>query len=153
MPWSSRVPAAIDALVTAFEAADELTGVTVWDGPQVSKATPQEMLTVAYSGEETDSDAEATSIPEGLGGGADRETFTIRCAAGVLRGTTDMAAARRRAYEIVALAGTVIARDPRLGGCVMRARIASHSLRTDQTSSGAQAIVIFGIDCDAYSGR
>ena len=65
MPWSSRVPDTIDALVAAFKVAPELEGVTVWDGPELSKAAPQEMLTVGFTGDDTDSDVESTSLPEG----------------------------------------------------------------------------------------
>ncbi|MFJ6729993.1 hypothetical protein ACIQPQ_34350 [Streptomyces sp. NPDC091281] len=153
MPWSTRVPDTIDALVDAFRTGPELADVTVWDGPQVSKAAPKEMLTVAFTGDDTDSDVEATATPEGLGGGSDREAFTIRCAAAVLLGTTDMQAARRRAYELYSAAGAVIARDPRLGGKVIRARLGSHTFKQTQTPSGAQAIVIFGVDCDAFTRR
>lgn len=153
MPWSSSVPDAVDALVEAFKAAPELESVTVWDGPEVSKAVAQEMLSVAFTGDEGDSDVEATSSPEGLGGQRDRETFTVRCAAAVLKGATDMPAARRRAYELYAAAGAVLARDPSLGRIVMRARLGSHSFKQLQTDRGAQAMLIFGIEVDAFTRR
>ncbi|MCQ9178946.1 hypothetical protein KMT30_07850 [Streptomyces sp. IBSBF 2953] len=153
MAWSSRIPDAVDYIVDTFKVAPELVGVTVWDGPEVSKATPLEMLTVAFTGDDIDSDVEASSTAEGLGGKPDRETFTIRCAAAVLRGSTDMRAARRRAYELHAAAGAVLARDPRLGGLVLRARLGSHTFKQAQSERGAQAIVIFGIDCDSFTAR
>jgi len=153
MTWSSSVPAAIDALVQAFRTADEFEGVTVWDGPTVSKATPREMLAVGFSSDDAANDVDASSLAEGLAASPDRETYTIRCAAAVLNGNTGMAAARRRAYELYAAAGAVIARDPRLGGAVMRARLGTHTLTQDQTPNGAQASVLFGIDCDAFTGR
>ncbi|SHI68294.1 hypothetical protein [Streptomyces sp. 3214.6] len=153
MPWSSSVPDVFDAIVDAFKIAEEFNGVTVWDGPELSKATPKEMLTVGFTGDDNDSDVEATSSPEGLGGQPDRETFTIRCAAAVLMGSTDMRPARRRAYELYAAAGAVLARDPRLGGLVLRARLGSHTFKGMQTDRGAQALVVFGIDCDSFTRR
>lgn len=153
MPWTSRVPDVIDALTDAFRVAPEFDGVTVWDGPQVSKAAPQEMLTVAFTGDDNESDVDAASLPEGLARQPDRETFTVRCAAAVLKGSTDMRAARRRAYELYSAAGAVLARDPRLGGIVLRARLGAHSLTQAQTDRGAQAVIVFGVDCDAFTGR
>lgn len=153
MPWSSRVPDALDAIVDAFKVAPEFDGVTVWDGPEVSKASPQEMLTVGFTGDDNDNDVESTSLPEGLAASPDRESFTVRCAAAVLKGSTEMRAARRRAYELYSAAGAVLARDPGLGGTVLRARLGSHTFKQVQSDRGAQALVIFGIDVDAYTRR
>jgi hypothetical protein len=143
----------MDALVAAFNAAPELAGVTVRDGPSTSQATVREVISVGYTGTEGESDAESQLMTEGLGGSSDREQFTIRCAAAALRGTTDLPAARQRAYELLSAAGAVIARDRTLGGAVMRAMVGSHSLTQGQTSDGAQAVVVFEVSCDAYSGR
>lgn len=153
MPWTSRVPDAIDQIVDTFKAAPEFEGVTVWDGPEVSKAVAQEMLSVAFTGDDAESDVESTSSAEGLGGKPDRETFTIRCAAAVLKGSTDMRAARRRAYELHAAAGAVLAQDPTLGRLVLRARLGSHTFKQTQGERGAQAIVVFGIDVDSFTAR
>jgi hypothetical protein len=143
----------MDALVAAFNAAPELAGVTVRDGPSTSQATVREVISVGYTGTEGEADADSQLMTEGLGGSSDREQFTIRCAAAALRGTTDLPAARQRAYELLAAAGVAIARDRTLGGTVMRAMVASHSLTQGQTPDGAQAVVVFEVSCDTYSGR
>jgi hypothetical protein len=153
MLWASKLPDTMDALLAVFTAAPELADVTVRDGPSTSQATVQEILSVGYTGSDDDTDAETQVSAEGLNPARDREQFTIRCAAAVLKGGTDISAARKRAYDIVTAAGAAIARDHTLGGTVMRAMIGSHSLSQDQTDRGAQAMVIFGVDCDAYSGR
>ncbi|MFI6249046.1 hypothetical protein [Streptomyces sp. NPDC051016] len=153
MTWTSRVPDAVDALFAALSAAPEFEKAAVWDGPQVSKATPQKVLSVAFTGDEAADDVESTNSAEGLGGKVDREQFTIRCATAVLVGSTKASDARRQAYEMFAAVGAVLARDPKLGGAVMRARLGTHTFRNVQTSSGAQAVVFFGVDCDAYTGR
>jgi hypothetical protein len=36
---------------------------------------------------------------------------------------------------------------------VLRARLGSHTFKQMQTDRGAQALVVFGIDVDAYTGR
>lgn len=150
--WQTRVPEAIDALVAIFTAAEGLAGVTVRDGASVSQARVTEIVSVGYTGVEGENDVDAQALTEGLGGSPDREQFTIRCAAAALKGGTDLSAARRRAYELFAAAGAAIAENRTLNGAVMRAMIGSHALTQDQTDSGAQAVVVFTVDCDAYSG-
>jgi hypothetical protein len=152
MAWASKLPAAMDALVAAFTAWPGLTGVTVRDGPSTSQTTVQEIVSVGYTGGENETDAESTLMTEGVGGSIDREQFTIRCATAVLIGGDGVAVARRRAYELLAEAGAALAANRQLGGSVMRAMIASHALTMDQTAKGAQAVVVFEVACDAYSG-
>lgn len=153
MPWSSKLPAAVDAMVVAFKGWPRLGGddVTVRDGPSDSQATVQEVVTVGWTGGENENGADATLATEGLGDPS-REQFTIRCVAAVLRGTNDIAGARKRAYELLAEAGAAIKADRTLGGTVMRAWISSHSLDPQLTPQGAQAVVTFEVSCDAYSG-
>ncbi|MFF7966758.1 hypothetical protein ACFZC3_15500 [Streptomyces sp. NPDC007903] len=152
MGWTSTLPAAIDGLVRVFTEAPGLDGVTVRDGASVSQARITEVISVGYTGAEDERDAEAVLAREGLGGIRDRETLTIRCVAAVLLGTTDLPAARRRAYELLAAAASALAADRTLGGAVMTAWISAHSLSQSQIDQGAQAVILFTVTCDAYSG-
>lgn len=155
MVWTSRLPAAIDALVTVFTAWPDLggAGVIVRDGPSTSQTTVKEIVSVGFTGGEGETDAESTLLTEGLSGQVDREQFTIRCAAAVLRGSDDIVGARRRAYELLGEAGAAVAANRSLNGSVMRAMISSHSLTMDLATNGAQAMVVFEVSCDTYSGR
>lgn len=153
MAWTSRLPGAVDGLVRIFNAWPELTeAAKVLDGPTTSQATLTDVVAVGFAGGDEGLDGESTLVTEGLGGGVDRERFTIRCAAVCLRGTDDLPGARRRAYELLSLAGAAIATDRTLGGTVMRAMIGGHTLSQGFTQSGAQATVTFDVSCDAYSG-
>jgi hypothetical protein len=152
MAWSSKLPAAMDALVAHLQAWPGLVGVTVRDGPSTSQATVQEIVSVGWTGGDGDTGGESTLLTEGLGGAVDREQITIRCIAVVLRGGDDISGARERAYELLSEAGAAIAADRNLANTVMRAWISSHSLTQDQTGGGAQAAVTFDVSCDAYSG-
>ncbi|MEV6737879.1 hypothetical protein AB0N14_13490 [Streptomyces sp. NPDC051104] len=153
MAWASKVPAAIDGLVAAFTDWPGLAGVTVRDGPSTSQATLMEVVSVGYTGGEEEIDAESALVGEGLGGSPDREQLTIRCAAAVLRGGDDIVGARARAFQLLSEAGAAIAANRTLGGAVMRARVASHSLSQSLTQQGAQVIVMFEVSCDTYTGR
>lgn len=147
--WKSKVPAALGALVATFTTADGLRDVTVRDGPSVSQARVLEVVSVGYTGIDGEADVDAITATEGLG--PDREQFTIRCVVAVTRGSTDMPAARARAYELFGAAAVAIAANRTLNGSVMRALVGSHSLTQYQTDQGAQAAVTFTVDCDSYT--
>jgi len=152
MAWSSKLPTAMDRLVAVFGAWPALADVTVLDGPSTSQKTLQQVLTVGWTGGDDETDAESTLLTEGVGGGIDREQFTIRCAVAVLVGADDLSGARRRAYAVLSEAGAAIGADRTLGGVVMRAMIGSHSLSQGLTPKGAQAVLVFEVSCDAYTG-
>ncbi|MFD7793635.1 hypothetical protein [Streptomyces sp. NPDC059759] len=149
--WQTRVPEAIDALVATFRTADGLADVTVRDGASVSQSRLSEVVSVGYTGVDGENDVDAQATTEGLGGGQDREQFVIRCAAAAFKGGTDMAAARKRAYEIFAAATAAIAANRTLNGTVLRAMVDSHALTQDQADSGAQAVIVFSVGCDAFT--
>jgi hypothetical protein len=151
--WSSRVPAAIAALLAAFRAAPALAAVDVRDGPVVTASAALEAVLVGWGGRADDTlAADAAVNPEVLGDADDREVFTIRCAAMVLNGQNDTAAARARAYALLAACGAVIRADRRLGGTVGDSHIASHALRQDPTPDGVKVTVTFGVACDTFTG-
>jgi len=147
----STVPAAYDALVALLSGAD-LGGAKVLDGPVVTSSAIMEAIIVGYETDDLSAVVEGNSEPEGLSRARDRETYSITCAVQVLCGSsTDMPAARRRAYELFGLVGGALASDPRLGGAVMMASLGTHSLSQPQTQQGALAEIVFGVDCDAFS--
>ena len=151
--WSSQVPDAITALLAAFNAAPALAAVEVRDGPVVAASAALEAVLVGWNGQTTDTlAADAGVNPEVFGDADDREQFTIRCAAMVLNGQNDLAAARTRAYALLAACGAAIRADRRLGGTVGDSHISAHSLRQTQTPDGTVATVTFGVACDTYTG-
>lgn len=153
MSWQSTVPAAISAAVAAFQAAASLNGVRVLDGPEISDIAALEVLTIGWADDTTGNAADNQPALEGLAGNPDRELYSIHCAAAVTNGSQDITAARTQAYGILGAAGQVIKADMTLGGVVMNARIGATSLRQVQDTRGATAMVLFDIDCDAYTVR
>jgi hypothetical protein len=155
--WASTVPGTINALVRIFTLASQpgapLEGVVVRDGPAVESTAALEVLSVGWTGVVGETDVDTQVLAEGLGNVPDREQATIRCAAAVLAGNTNVAAARARAYQIMNAAGAVIVADRTLQGAVMDSRVSGHSLSQDQTDRGLQAVVVFAVDCDAFTPR
>jgi hypothetical protein len=151
--WSSKVPAAMTALLAAFTAAPALAGVDVRDGPVVTGSAALEAVLVGWTGQAADQlAADAAVNPEVFGDADDRELFSIRCAALVLNGQNDLAAARTRAYALLAACGAVIRGDRRLGGTVGDSHVSRHALRQTQTPDGTVATVEFTVACDTFTG-
>ena len=151
--WSSQVPDAITALLAAFRAAPALAGTDVRDGPVVTGSAALETVLVGWTGQPDDQlAADATVNPEVLGDADDRELFTIRCAALVLNGQNDMAAARTRAYALHAACGAVVRADRRLSGTVGDSHMGPHALRQRPTPDGIVATVTFTVTCDTFTG-
>lgn len=150
--WSSSVPEAYDALVALLTSAAAMEGARVLDGPVVSEDPIMEAVIVGFEDESAAAVEEGTNEPEGLARARDRETFTINCAVMVMLGaSTDMPAARRRAYELFGAVGRVLADDPQLGKSVTMATLGSHTLTQPQTDQGALAQITFGVDCQSYT--
>lgn len=152
MAWGSSTPAAIENLLAAIGAVkDAETGLR--DGPRVVADGINEAITVGYV-DDTDETAVTGSMEyEGLAVAPLRETYSIRCAASVRNGAKDITAARSRAYELLAAVGGALAADKTLGGVVLSARIGDMTLSQDQTSRGADVVLAFNVDCDAYTTR
>ena len=156
MTYSSSVPAAISALITAFTASAQLgaAGVPVQDGPQLAAATALEAVAVGYSGDQNQAAATGAATPEGLGAGPDRERYAITCVAEVLDpGGNLPAAARARAYQLHAACGAAVNADRTLGGTVLRAVPGPGTLTQKQTETGALARIVFPVTIDAYTSR
>jgi hypothetical protein len=153
MAWSSKVPAAMAALLAAFRAAPALSGADVRDGPVVTGSAALEAVLVGWTGQPDDQlAADATVTPEVFGDADDRELFTIRCATLVLNGENDIAAARTRAYALHAACGAVVRADRSLAGTVGDSHMGPHALRQRPAPDGIVATVTFTVACDTFTG-
>lgn len=158
---TSRVPAVIDYLVTAFTAATTLGAATppvaVYDGPVVTRAPEQLLLWVGLADPDSDGmEVGAESTQEWVGAGSlhRNEYITIPCAAESWSGGTDIRTERLAAFAIVAAAEDVLRRDPTLGGLVLFVNPGATDLELSQnnTPNGAIARVAFKITAKARIG-
>lgn len=153
MAWASTAPAAIAGLVAVLAASPDLAGVGLRDGPRVVADGATEVVTVGFTDEDNPAVVDGSMTYEGLAVAPLRETYSVRCAAVVRRGSGDITDARGRAYELLAAVGGVLAADKTLGGVALSARVGDVTLSQDQTSKGAAATVAFSVDVDAYTTR
>lgn len=152
--WSSAVPDALENLASILRGAPGLSGIPVLFGPERGPSYP-ESVAVGFSGDPDDVTAvENEQAPEGMRVGTARERFSIRCSVIVSRGPTgDVPGAVRRAYEIFAGIGAALADNKTLGGAVMTAAIAGSTLGMAQADRGLATVLLFSVDCDAYTRR
>jgi hypothetical protein len=164
--WTSTVPAALLGLVAAFKATPGLDGVNVYDGPKVEGTSAREVVVVGFTGERmshtgaypepSSPDVDVQASIAGMAVSPQEEKYTIHNMIAVLNGAAgagDIAAARARAYELLAACGAALAADPKLGGAVGLASPGAHSLTQDQGPRGATATIMFDVEVSAFTGR
>jgi hypothetical protein len=149
MTWTPTLGPVLARLKVIWLAAD-IGDAEVIRGPTVGVGADG-VLTIAYQDETLPQVGEGTSSPEGFVGNPTRENYSINCAAGVVDGDGDIEVATDAACALWAAAGFALVTDPTLGGLVLHASIGEWSLQLTQAADGAQAIVLFNVDIDAYS--
>lgn len=150
---TSRVPAAVDALLAILDASAALDGVSIVDGPPTTNLSDSDHVFVGYQPGAESSVTLAQNF-NSAGARTRDEDFTIACYAESRSGDTDMQARRSRAFALVAAVETALrATDaaptaPTLNGTVLWAHLTAGNLMQGQ-SQGAQAGVEFTITCRA----
>jgi hypothetical protein len=123
---TSRIPAVIDYLYNTFTAASTLGAasppVTVFDGPQVTAASPALALWVGVGsidpGSGAPDTASATQEWVGPGARARNEMLTIFCTAQAWSGSDDVRTLRLAAAAIVSACEDIVRNDATLGNTV-----------------------------------
>lgn len=150
---TSRVPAAVDALLAILRAAPALADVHIADGPSAVNLTDRHRI---YVGWQPAGEAAVALTQDFASAGARTrdEAFGIACYAESRGGDKDMAARRSRVFELVAAVETALrATDaaptaPTLNGSVQWAHITAGNL-TQLQDQGALAGLDFTITCRA----
>ncbi|MBC3989334.1 hypothetical protein H8N00_10665 [Streptomyces sp. AC563] len=154
MATTSRVPAAVDALLAILRAAPALAEVRIVDGPEPTNLTDRRRIHIGWS---PGAEGAVELEQEFAGAGARRrdEQFDIACYAEVRAGGKDMAARRSDVFSLVAevesaLRATDVAPTaPTLAGTVLWAELTTGNLTQLQTNDGALAGLGFTISCRA----
>jgi hypothetical protein len=142
----------LDALVVLWSGTAELAEL-VQDGPVPLDIADLEVLSVGDDGSDDGTTVNGAFSPEGMGSRPDREQFEVTCLIVVVDGAGDIKAARTRAYELLSAAAEALAGDRTLGGLVLRASMADHTLRQLQDNRGGVVRVEFTVAIDAYTVR
>jgi hypothetical protein len=150
---TSRVPAAIDALLAILAARPALADVSIVDGPTAVNGTPRRRIHIGYSpGAE-----QAIELEQDFSGAGARtrdESFTIACYAESRGGDKDMAFRRGDAFDLVGEVEQALrATDaeptaPTLNNTVLWAHLTTGNV-LQSTSEGAAVGVEFTVSCRA----
>ena len=153
MATTSRVPAAVDALLAILRAAPALADIRIVDGPEAVNLTAKHRIHIGWQpGGEA-----AVSLQQAFNAAGARtrdETFSIACWAESRGGDKDMAVRRQKVFDIVAaveqaLRATNDAPEaPTLNGTVLWSELTTGDL-TQSQSEGANAGLEFTIACRA----
>ncbi|MEU2313147.1 hypothetical protein ACFWFS_00300 [Streptomyces albidoflavus] len=155
MEATSRVPAAVDALLAILGDSPALELVHIQDGPPASgQATDRHRLYIGWSpGADHSVDLQQSFAT--VGARRRDEEFSIPCYAESRAGDKDMALRRARVFEIVATVEAVLrASDaapaaPTLGGTVLWSELTAGALDQVQDSEGSLAGLAFTVSCRA----
>ncbi|QIJ62550.1 hypothetical protein [Streptomyces sp. JB150] len=152
---TSRIPAAIEALVTRWTAA--LPGVLVLDGPTTGDLTKvQDLVFVGWQpNTENGLAVEMQQDFAHIGGHTRDERFDVLCYLEAWTGDFDINARRARAFELFAACENDLRASggnpsaPNLGGAVLFSGITQGSLLQQQTDRGATVGIAFRVTCQA----
>lgn len=151
---TASFPGLIDAIVSTFSAATELTDlkVRIYDGPEIDESYPDSFIAIGHDGTD-DGDIMAASLRNSWDQvGAKRmfEDGSINCMLAAFNGDTNIKTCRVLAYQILSAVDTVIRKDPSFSGNCIYAGLELHNPTYRQTNAGAVVIVNFTI---AYRAR
>jgi hypothetical protein len=149
---TSRVPAAVDALLAILRASPALADVRIIDGPEPVNLTERDMIFVGWQNGEA---AVALTQDFNAAGARTRdEAFEIACYAESRAGDKDMALRRTKVFDLVgaveeALRATDAAPTaPTLNGTVLWAHLTTGNLQQAQ-NEGSIAGLAFTVTCRA----
>lgn len=153
MATTSRVPAAVDALLTILRALPALAEVRIVDGPEAVNLTDRHCIHIGW---QPNADSAVTLQQEWNAAGARTrdEAFGIACYAESRSGDKDMSARRQKVFDMVAaveqaLRATSLAPEaPTLNGTVLWSELVTGDLFQRQ-SEGAIVGLAFTVACRA----
>ena len=150
---TSRVPAAIDALLAILQAAPELSEVAIIDGPTTINYTQKRRVYVGW----TPSAEAAVTIEQAFNAAGARtrdEAFSISCYAEARSGDTAMKDRRDEVFALLGVVETALRASnaaptaPTLNGTVLWAHLTAGDF-TQVQDQGSLAGLAFTVTCQA----
>ena len=147
MTVTTAIPQVINGLISTLSSASSLSGVRIFDGPEVDMSYPNDFIVVGHDGSEDGevSVASVTQTFQQLGNMKQFEDGTVDCFLSTWDGGTSLSARRARAGVLLSAIDTAIRANATLDGSCIYSQIASHSMTYLQTDVGAAVNVNFTI--------
>jgi hypothetical protein len=150
---TSRVPAAVDALLAILRAAPGLADATITDGPPAVNLTALKYLFVGWQ-PSAEAAVSLTQDFNAAGARTRNEAFAIACYAEARAGDKDMKARRDEVFALVGEVETALRATndaptaPTLNGAVLWAHLTAGDL-TQLQQEGSLAGLTFTVTCQA----
>ena len=144
---TTAYPQVIDGLIAPLSGASSLSGVRIFDGPEVDMSYPNDFIVVGHDGSE-DGEVPVASVNqifEQLGNMKQFEDGTIDCFLSTWDGGTSLSARRTRAGVLLSAIDTAIRANATLNGSCIYSLLSSHQMSYLQTDVGAAVNVNFTI--------
>jgi hypothetical protein len=144
---TTAVPQVINGIISVLGASSALSGVRIFDGPEIDMSYPSDFIAVGHDGSEDGevSVANVTQVFEQLGNMKQFEDGSVECFLSTWDGGTSLSARRTRAGVILSAVDSAIRADSTLAGSCIYSLLSSHQMTYLQTDQGAAVNISFTI--------
>jgi hypothetical protein len=145
---TTALPQVINGILTAFNASAGLTGVRIFDGPEIDSSYPGDFIAVGHDGSE-DGEVSVSNVTqsfEQLGNLKQFEDGSVDCWLATWDGGTSLSDRRARVATLLSAVDTAIRADVSLGGACIYSSLSNHQMTYIQANNGVAISVTFTID-------
>jgi len=148
MSTTTAIENLIANMITAFKNASSLSGIQIYDGPDINiDSYPQNWIAVGHDGNE-DGDvqvSESRNSWELVGNYKMFEDGTLNCTLVAQSGDTAISTVRQQAQSMLSAVDTIIRSDPSFNGAVLYSGLDAHRIRYIQANAGAAVQIDFTV--------
>ena len=144
---TTALPQVINGILTAFNASADLTGVRIFDGPEIDSSYPGDFIAVGHDGSE-DGEVSVSNVTqsfEQLGNLKQFEDGSVDCWLATWDGGTSLSDRRARVATLLSAVDTAIRADVSLGGACIYSSLSNHQMTYIQANNGVAISVTFSI--------
>lgn len=144
---TTALPQVINGILTAFNASAGLTGVRIFDGPEIDSSYPGDFISVGHDGSE-DGEVSVSNVTqsfEQLGNLKQFEDGNVDCWLATWDGGTSLSDRRARVATLLSAVDTAIRADVSLGGACIYSSLSNHQMTYIQANNGVAISVTFTI--------
>jgi len=145
---TTALPQVINGILTAFQNSAGLSGVRIFDGPEIDSTYPGDFIAVGHDGSE-DGDVTVSNVTQSfqqLGNLKQFEDGTVECFLATWDGGSSLSDRRTRIATLLSAVDTAIRADVSLGGACIYSSLASHSMNYIQANNDVAISVKFSIE-------
>lgn len=144
---TTALPQVINGILTAFQNSANLSGVRIFDGPEIDSSYPGDFIAVGHDGSE-DGEVSVSNVTqsfEQLGNLKQFEDGSVDCWLATWDGGTSLSDRRSRVATLLSAVDTAIRADVSLGGACIYSSLSNHQMTYIQANNGVAISVTFTI--------